>query len=140
MKPTAVYLISSDTPGLFKVGLSDCVPRRSHQVSLHYHLGSSVRAEAWLPSRRTAQQAETAWHRFLNPLRADDVKGREWFNLTSELVDQIIDWTKLSPGLMPLKMSLKSGRMTPYQIEQLSTTLLKAIPDGRIKGRSRSPV
>jgi T5orf172 domain len=129
VKPTAIYLIKSDQlEGVYKVGLSDLVPRRSTQIRAHYGLGGSVEAEAWFPSRSTAQEAERAWHRFLAPLRDLSAGGREWFRMSEELIATFKQWTSLSPNGLPLRMQIKSGRLTPFQAEQLSTKLLRSIP------------
>lgn len=131
MKPTAIYLIKSDQlEGVYKVGLSDLVPRRSSQIREHYRVGGSVEAEAWFPTRCAAQQAEKAWHRFLASLRDDSVRGREWFRMTEDLVESFKKWAAISPNGLPLRMRIKSGRLTPFQAEQLSTQLLRSIPHG----------
>jgi hypothetical protein len=132
MKPTAVYLIRSDQiDGLFKVGLSDSVVRRVVQVKDSYHVGGSIEAQAWFPTRQAAIKAEKIWHNFLSELHETSVSGREWFRLDTELVNVFKRWATLSPNVLPLKARIKSGRMTLYQAEQLSNQLLMSIPYGR---------
>lgn len=129
MKPTAVYLFrSEEMEGLYKVGLSDSITRRRIQVRDHYHLGASVEAEAWFPSRYAAHQAEHAWHVFLAPLREDAAGGREWFRLSEGHIAQFKKWASVSPSGLPLRLGLKSGRMTPFQSDQLTQQLLRSIP------------
>lgn len=139
MKPTAVYLIQSDIdPGLFKVGLSDHVPRRRSQVRSCYRLGGSTRAEAWFPTRMGAQDAERAWHRFLEAFRDCPNGGREWFRMEQEDVENFIHWSSQSNSSIALRSSIKSGRMTPYQSVQITTKLLRSIPNARKGCRVRT--
>jgi hypothetical protein len=132
LKPTAVYLIQSESdPELFKVGLSDHVPRRRGQVRVHYNLGGSTRAETWFPTRLGAQDAERAWHLYLAPFRDCPNGGREWFRMQPMDVQCFLHWSEQSNSSLPLRSSIKSGRMTPYQSIQLTSKLLRSIPNGR---------
>lgn len=129
MTPTAVYLIKGDQrDGLYKVGVSDMVPRRKVQVKDSYHVGSTVVAEAWYPTRQAALQAEKHLHRALTKFKALDVSGREWFYLSQSLVDQFITWAKQSSNSLPLRVAIKSGRYTEYQATQLIEKLNKSMP------------
>jgi hypothetical protein len=129
MKPTAIYLFrSEELEGLYKVGLSDAIARRKVQVRDHYQLGAVVEAEAWFPTRSAAYQAEHAWHQFLAPLREDSARGREWFHLSDQLIQQFKRWADLSPSGLPLRFAVKSGRLTPFHAEQLTNKLLRGIP------------
>lgn len=131
MKPTAVYLIKSDqVEGVYKVGLSDGVVRRKSQIRKSYDLGGSIIAEAWFPTRKSAQQGELKWHRLLSECRYSEGKGREWFELTDDCVRRFVTWSKISPNSLPLRMILKSGRYTEYQAEQLTKQLIDNIPYG----------
>lgn len=131
-KPTAVYLIASDVEEhLYKIGLSNLVPRRKEQVRLHYGLGGLVLGEAWFPTRLGAQDAERAWHELLAPFRDCPNGGREWFRLEQIYVDNFLHWSSQSNSSLPLKASIKSGRMTPYQTVCITNKLLRSIPNGR---------
>lgn len=134
VKPTAVYLIQSESDsGLYKVGLSDLVPRRNAQIHDTYNLGGVVQCEAWFPTRIGALEAERKWHYHLFPFRDCPNGGREWFRLPDHITGYFYQWAGQSRSAMPLKASIRSGRMTPYQKQQLTHQLLKSIPDGRAK-------
>ena len=132
MKATAIYLIQSEIdPGLFKVGLSNHVPRRRSQIRDCYHLGGSTKAETWFPTRLGAQDAERAWHHYLAPFKDCPNGGREWFRMEQIDIDRFMHWSTQSNSSLPLRSSIKSGRMTPYQSVQLTTKLLRSIPNAR---------
>jgi len=129
MTPTAIYLIKSDqVESVFKIGLSDAVPRRKVQIKNTYHLGGIVIAQSWFPTRKAAQTAEYRWHDYLSDYQYLNNNGREWFSLSDSLVNLFIDWAECSPNPLPIKALIKSGRYTPYQAEQLTNQLLNGIP------------
>ena len=129
MTPTAIYLIKSDqVESVYKLGLSDAVPRRKVQIKDTYALGGIIVAQGWLPTRKAAFSAETRWHHYLSDYQYLNNNGREWFSLTDKLVDLFISWTELSPNPLPLKAMMKTGRFTQYHAEQLTTELLNGIP------------
>lgn len=131
MKPTAVYLIRSDqVEGVYKVGLSDGVVRRKSQIRKSYELGGTIVAEAWFPTRKSAQKAENLWHHFYSDFRYTHCKGREWFELSKDCVNRFVSWSSSSPNSLPMRMMIKSGRYTEYQANQLINHLISRIPNG----------
>jgi hypothetical protein len=104
------------------------VPRRKVQVKDSYHVGSTVVAQVWYPTRVAALQAEKRLHGALTQFRALDVSGREWFYLTQTLVDQFTVWAQQSSNSLPLRAAIKSGRYTDYQATQLIERLNTSMP------------
>lgn len=129
MKPTAVYLFhNEEAAGDYKVGLSDSTLRRQIQVRDTYQVSPAVICSAWLPSRKAAFAAETKWHQYFTALRSSGYSGREWFSLTNLDVDQFTTWAESAPGAAELRLLKQAGKLSGYQIDNLTRRLLNTIP------------
>lgn len=139
MKPTAVYLFHNEqAAGDYKVGLSDSTIRRQIQVRDTYKVSPVIVCSAWLPSRKTAFTAETKWHQHFASLRSSAYSGREWFTLTDHAVDQFTTWARKAPGAAELRLLQQAGKLSGYQIDDLTKRLLNSIPTH--ERRPRKPV
>lgn len=141
MDPTAVYLMRNIwAEANYKIGVSSIPHRRVWQVEEAYGVGPMIMATVWFPTRTAATKAERLWHQYLLDYRTDDHGGKEWFCLTSALVNEFLEWAKLSPDGTKLKLQAKAQRLSKSESYRLTKLLVDAIPTHAEQPRARKPI
>lgn len=139
MDPTAVYLMRNIwAESNYKVGISSIPHRRVWQVEESYGVAPLIVTTVWFPTRYAAAKAEGLWHEYLRDYRTDDHGGKEWFCLPDHLIQEFLEWAKLTPDGVMLKLKTKAKQLTKSESNRISRTLTSAIPHHH-NHRNRKP-
>ena len=127
MRCTALYLVFNDwSESNYKIGISSCPSRRLGEIAINYEVDPRVITQAWFSNERTAQIAETRWHRYFSDFRTDDHKGDEWFALPTKERQVLQAWSSTSlPFSRIFDFAFQSSLCT---IRNYDKSLLNSIP------------
>ena len=129
MTISCVYLIHNEwSEANYKVGTSKSPSRRLGQIGETYDVEPVLLASAWFTAPKTAQKAETFWHRYLQDFTTDDHSGDEWFALTPQQVEMFCKWCDLSRSRVELADWLLKTGTTWKERGDYDYELIRRIP------------
>lgn len=129
MTISCVYLIHNTwSEANYKVGMSQSPSRRIGQIGETYEVEPVLIAATWFTDAKTAQRAETYWHRYFQDFLTDDHSGKEWFALTPAQVEMFCKWCELSRSCVDLANWLFKTGATPKERGDYDHGLIRHIP------------
>lgn len=93
----SLYIVEDTLSGDVKIGISNNPKERKKEIEDHYNVGK-VRGISitWFLTRKEALYWESEFHKRFRYKHSPARGGKEWFSLTSEEINQFVEWMRES--------------------------------------------
>ena len=93
----SLYIVEDTISGDVKIGISNNPKERKEEIEEHYNVGK-VRGISitWFLTRKEALHWESEFHKKFKLKHSPKRGGKEWFTLSSEEINQFVEWMRKS--------------------------------------------